>query len=61
MAKQDLTNARYTFLDKKIGPDYVLRTADGGNFTEFVVSIGGDVRTYRVYGETPDAFKVYEK
>ena len=61
MAKQDLTNARFAFLDKNTGPDYVLRSANGGNFTEFVVSVGGDVRTYRVYGDNPDTFKVYEK
>lgn len=51
---------RMQFLEDEIGFDYVLEQHESKDFTQFVISIGGDVRTYRVYGENGD-YKVYAK
>jgi len=53
------TKARHKFLDENVGYDYILETRDGGEFTEFVTSMGGDVTVYRVYGDKQGEFKVY--
>lgn len=45
---------RLQYLDEQIGFDYVVEQSDGRDFTQFVVSTGGDVSTYRVYGNPGD-------
>ena len=44
-------DGRKRYLNKMVAPDYILEIRDGGSFTEYVVSTGGDVSTYRVYGK----------
>ena len=53
---------RLAFLEENCGFDYVLETRDVSmDFTEFVVSYGGDVIRYRVYGNSASGFSVCEK
>lgn len=52
---------RLMFLDDNAGFDYVLESHNAGRFTEFVVRHGGDVLTYRVYGESESDFELYER
>lgn len=58
--KAPVNQTRQQFLDQEIGYDYIVETYEGGEFTQFVVSTGGDINTYRVYG-TPGNYKVYAK
>lgn len=41
---------RFKFLDENIDFDRVIELYTTHEFTEYVVSCGGDVITYRVYG-----------
>ena len=41
---------RLEFLDENTGFDRVIESYATREFTEFIVSCGGDVVTYRVYG-----------
>lgn len=53
---------RFAFLCERCGFDYVIETRDvARDFTEFVVSYGGDVIRYRVYGNSENNFSIYEK
>lgn len=44
-----MEDRRFEFLDENIDFDYIIDTYKTLDFTEFVVSRGGDVCTYRVY------------
>jgi hypothetical protein len=53
---------RLAYLEENFGFDYVLETRDvSWDFTEFVVSCGGDVLRFRVYGNGTSGFTVCEK
>ena len=52
---------RIDYFEENVGCDYILEIRDGGDFTEIVSSMGGDVRTNRVYGENKETFEVYER
>lgn len=52
--------ARFNFLDDRIGFDYLIERHDTKEFSEFVVSMGGDTCRYRVYG-TNGSYSVYAK
>ena len=41
---------RFEFLDENTGLDRVIESYATREFTEFIISCGGDVVTYRVYG-----------
>lgn len=43
---------RREYLNEMVGYDYILDEFDAGEFSEFTISIGGDVIQYRVYGQT---------
>ena len=58
--KRPANQTRQQFLDEEIGFDYIIEQHETREFTQFVVSTGGDVNTYRVYGE-PGSYKVYAK
>lgn len=51
---------RLQFLDEQVGFDYVIEQHEGRDFTQFVISVGGDVCRYRVYGQ-PGNYSVYAK
>lgn len=48
------SSKRLQYLDEQIGFDYVVSQQDGANFTQFVISTGGETRTYRVTGTAGD-------
>ena len=52
---------RIDYFEENVGCDYILEIRNGGDFTEIVSSMGGDVRTNRVYGENKETFEVYER
>ena len=52
---------REVYLDKHIGYEIKLRASHTADFSEFVVDTGGDVCTYRVYGNKQDGFYVASK
>lgn len=58
---RSISDDRYNYLEENAGFDYVLEENEGRNFTEFVVKYGGDVFTYRVYGNNPKDFMITEK
>ena len=43
-------NNRLSYLEENLGFDYVIEEHEAGDFTEYVVSMGGDTLKYRVYG-----------
>lgn len=49
-SKPQKTKTRLEYLEMQIGFDYVLEQHDARDFTEFVISTGGDVCKYRVHG-----------
>lgn len=51
---------RADFLEEQVGFDYIVEQHDGRDFTEFVISMGGDVLTYRVYGQQ-GSYSVYAR
>lgn len=51
---------RAEFFDENVGYDYIMEVREGSDFTEYVISIGGDVERYRVYGSDGN-FKIYSK
>lgn len=51
---------RQEFFEQNAGYDYIMETREGGEFTEYIVSMGGDVLRYRVYGKNGN-FQIYEK
>lgn len=51
---------RIDALKRRFNFDYVLESADRGDFSEFVVKCGGDTLTWRVYGRNGD-YKIYER
>lgn len=61
MINQELTKLwkeREAYLDKCIGYEIKLRAHHTADFSEFVVDTGGDVSTYRVYGNKQDGFTI---
>ena len=56
-----IANKRLRYLKRVAGVDKVLDTYDNISFTEFVTRTGGDVQTYRVYGNNESNFIVTEK
>ena len=54
-----LLKKRYEALEDEVGFDYILREYHDHEMSEYVISIGGDVLTYRVYGT--DEMKVYAR
>ena len=56
-----LWRAREAYLDEFIGFELLLRASHTAEFSEFVVDTGGDVCTYRVYGNKQDGFTVTSK
>ena len=50
---------RRSFLDEEVGYDYIMEEYHQNDFSEFVTKMGGDVITYRVYGDKKDEMKVY--
>lgn len=54
-------NERFNYLDEYLGFDYVLREDHFGDMSEFVVSRGGDVCTFRVYDRKDGGFDIYER
>ena len=50
---------RQSFLDEEVGFDYIVDQRDYNEFSEYIVSIGGDSRILRVYGDKRDEMKVY--
>lgn len=52
---------RFKWFDEQYEPDQYLDIYHGGDFSEFVISMGGDVSRYRVYGQNPKEFKCYCK
>ena len=62
MKKQSaITKARAAYLETVVGYDRIIESYDAGSFTEFVISMGGDVMTYRVYGNTSGSFAAYAR
>jgi len=53
-----IADERRDHLDEHIGFDYILREAHTSDFSEFVIDIGGDVLTYRVYGNKSAGFTI---
>ena len=53
----DISKKRYAWFMKHYDPDYVLEQYDGRDFLELVVSTGGDVTKYRVYGKDAQSFR----
>lgn len=51
---------RMDFLEEQVGFDYVMEQREGRDFTEFVISMGGDVLAYRVYGQQ-GSYEVYAR
>ena len=43
--------SRFDYLSDNIGFDYIVEQHETRDFTEYVISIGGDVKKYRVYGK----------
>ena len=58
---ESIINKRLKHLKETFGVDSVIDTYDVGRFTEFVTRTGGDVQTFRVYGDNPNNFMVTEK
>lgn len=56
---RNIHSERRTYLFDMRGFDFIMDEYEGNEFSEFVVSIGGDVETYRVYGN--DKFEIYCK
>lgn len=54
-------DSRDQFLYDRIGFDYILEKRETHDFTEYVLSCGGDVNIMRVYETAPGEFKVYER
>ena len=54
-----LLKKRYEALENEVGFDYILQEYHDREMSEYVISIGGDVLTYRVYGT--DEMKVYAR
>ena len=55
---RNIENARRDYLDEYLGFDYILDEYHDSRMSEFVVSCGGDVNTYRVYGNTKEDFRI---
>lgn len=50
MISKELKNERFTALDEYLMPDYYLDEYHCEEYSEFTLSRGGDVQTYRVRG-----------
>lgn len=53
-------NARLKALDERCGFDYIIEEYEAKDYTQFVVSMGGDALTFRVYGHDGE-YKVYAR
>ena len=58
---KEKANARFNYLDDYLGIDYVIDEYHTSDMSEFVVSRGGDVCTYRVYDRPNGEFSLYER
>ena len=58
MTERELEQARVNHLDKNVGFDYTIRIQTTPEFTEVVSSMGGDVRTHRIYGSCEEDFNI---
>ena len=56
MTAKELERARVNYLDENVGFDYTIRIQTTPEFTEVVSSMGGDVRTHRIYGSCDEDF-----
>lgn len=53
-----LIKERRNYLDYCIAPEDILRENHNSEFSEFIIDIGGDISTYRVYGNKCDGFTI---
>lgn len=53
-----LVEERSKFFRDNNGYDYILQEYHDDTMSEFVVSQGGDVNTFRVYGKSPEDFYI---
>jgi len=53
-----LIKERRKHLDDHIAPEDILRENHNGEFSEFIIDVGGDISTYRVYGNKRDGFTI---
>lgn len=53
--------SRLEFFKNKYSPSKILDVYECREFTEIVFREGGDVLTFRIYGNERDEFKVYER
>ena len=58
---REIDAVRQLVLDQAVGFDYILETRHFSDFTEFIVSTGGDVCRYRVYGSREGEYHVCAK
>lgn len=58
MTAKELELARVNYLDENVGFDYTIRIQTTPDFTEVVSSMGGDVRTHRIYGSCEADFTI---
>ena len=56
---KNVNDKRFEYFNKMCDFDYIIRSYTSPDFNEYVVSRGGDVVTYRVYGT--DNFRIGEK
>lgn len=54
-----VNDKRFEYFNETCDFDYIIRSYTSPDFNEYVVSRGGDVVTYRVYGN--DNFRIGEK
>ena len=58
---EEQANKRFEYLDEYMGFDYVIDEYHTRDMSEFVVSRGGDVCTFRVYDRIDGGFDIYER
>lgn len=61
MINDKVISERFKYLDEHCCVEVVLNQYHCLEFSEFVVDSGGDVSTYRVYGETKSDFTIRAK
>ena len=52
---------RLGYFKETYQPSTILDVYECSDFSEIVIRKGGDVHTFRVYGNERDGFKIYER
>lgn len=59
--KKEVLDARYTYMETEVGYDFIVDIVDTKWYSDYIVSMGGDVVTFRVAGSNTDDFIITER